>query len=133
MKNNKKAKFFCENCGSEVPENAKFCKNCGKFFSAVRCPKCGCTGRSQDFKKGCPKCGYAVSNDFVSNENSKTEANATAIASIFNSISKNKKNTFEQKSKTAFQKTETSLPLWIYLVTTALLFTMIFAVYSCIR
>ena len=117
MKNNKKAKFFCENCGSEVPENAKFCKNCGKFFSAVRCPKCG----------------YAVSNDFVSNENSKTEANATALASIFNSISKNKKNTFEQKSKTAFQKTETSLPLWIYLVTTALLFTMIFAVYSCIR
>ena len=50
----KKAKFFCENCGAEVPENAKVCKKCGKFFISVRCPGCGKTGNSKDFEKGCP-------------------------------------------------------------------------------
>ena len=126
MKNTKKAKFFCENCGSEVPENAKFCKVCGKFFSAVRCPKCGCTGRVQDFKKGCPECGYAVSNAFVKEPDSrvKTEKKANSFIAFLNF---NKKN--EKKSAAS----ETSLPLWIYFVTTALLLAMIFAVYSCIR
>ncbi|MDY2923913.1 MAG: zinc ribbon domain-containing protein [Treponema sp.] len=28
----RKAKFFCENCGAEVPQNAKFCRNCGRFL-----------------------------------------------------------------------------------------------------
>ena len=56
---NKKAKFFCENCGAEVPEKAKVCKHCGKFFISVRCPNCGATGTSSEFKKGCTHCGYA--------------------------------------------------------------------------
>ena len=37
----KQAKFFCENCGEEVAQNARFCNKCGRFFSAVRCPQCG--------------------------------------------------------------------------------------------
>ena len=40
MEKQKKAKYFCENCGSEVPAKAKFCPKCGKFFSSVRCPEC---------------------------------------------------------------------------------------------
>ena len=44
-----KAKFFCQNCNSEVAANAKFCPKCGKFFAAVRCPKCGHTGTVKDF------------------------------------------------------------------------------------
>jgi len=54
------AKFFCENCGAEVPQNAKVCRHCGKFFSSVRCPVCGTTGSPSKFAKGCPNCGYAV-------------------------------------------------------------------------
>lgn len=54
------AKFFCENCGSEVPQNARVCKRCGKFFSSVRCPACGTTGSPGKFSSGCPTCGYAV-------------------------------------------------------------------------
>ncbi len=54
------AKFFCENCGAEVPQNARVCRHCGKFFSSVRCPVCGTTGGPNKFANGCPKCGYAV-------------------------------------------------------------------------
>ena len=57
----RKAKFFCENCGAEVPQNAKFCRNCGRFFASVRCPSCGFIGIADSFSKGCPSCGYADS------------------------------------------------------------------------
>lgn len=56
------AKFFCENCGSEVPQSARVCKHCGKFFSSVRCPVCGTTGTAAKFTNGCPNCGYALGN-----------------------------------------------------------------------
>ena len=55
----KQAKFFCENCGEEVKQNARFCNKCGRFFSAVRCPACGKIGSSHAFTNGCPACGYA--------------------------------------------------------------------------
>ena len=53
----KQAKFFCENCGEEVAQNARFCNKCGRFFSAVRCPQCGKVGSSHSFVNGCPSCG----------------------------------------------------------------------------
>ncbi|QTQ11831.1 zinc ribbon domain-containing protein [Treponema parvum] len=57
----KEAKFFCENCGAEVPQDAKFCRTCGRFFTSVRCPACGFIGVANVFTNGCPKCGYADS------------------------------------------------------------------------
>ena len=59
-KSDSKAKYFCENCGSEVAAKAKFCPKCGRFFSSVRCPKCGRMGTVNDFKTGCPGCHYAM-------------------------------------------------------------------------
>ena len=56
-----KAKFFCEYCDTEVPQNAKFCPRCGHFFASVRCPACGKTGDHGEFTNGCPACGYAFS------------------------------------------------------------------------
>ncbi|WP_428768206.1 zinc ribbon domain-containing protein [Treponema sp. HNW] len=53
-------KFFCEFCDTEVPLNARLCPKCGRFFASVRCPNCGHTGEHAAFKKGCPKCGYAM-------------------------------------------------------------------------
>lgn len=61
MADSKKAKFFCENCNSQVAWNARFCPKCGKFFAAVRCPECGHVGSHRDFKSGCPKCHYSFS------------------------------------------------------------------------
>jgi predicted RNA-binding Zn-ribbon protein involved in translation (DUF1610 family) len=55
------SKFFCENCGAEVRHNTKICPKCGRFFSAVRCPKCAFTGDAALFRQGCPSCGYAGS------------------------------------------------------------------------
>jgi ssDNA-binding Zn-finger/Zn-ribbon topoisomerase 1 len=54
----KVAKFFCEECGAEVPPGAPRCPTCGKEFQGVRCPKCGFTAAQDVFAEGCPKCGY---------------------------------------------------------------------------
>ncbi len=60
-----KPKYFCENCGEEVAANARFCPHCGKFFAAVRCPSCGHMGSANDFKSGCPRCHYAMSQEDI--------------------------------------------------------------------
>lgn len=56
----KNAKFFCENCNTEVKQHAKFCPKCGRFFASVKCPRCGKIGASSEFTKGCTRCGYAL-------------------------------------------------------------------------
>jgi predicted RNA-binding Zn-ribbon protein involved in translation (DUF1610 family) len=56
-------RFFCENCGAEVPRNAKNCPKCGRFFASVRCPSCGFTGEEALFRGGCPVCGYSTPPD----------------------------------------------------------------------
>ena len=55
----KRPKFFCEYCGTEVKRNDRVCPKCGKFFASVKCPSCGLTGNPRDFRDGCPSCGYA--------------------------------------------------------------------------
>ena len=65
MAEKKKAKYFCEGCGSEVAANAKMCPKCGKFFAAVRCPKCGHLGTVRNFMHGCPTCHYAMSKEEI--------------------------------------------------------------------
>ncbi len=59
----KKPKFFCDYCGTEVKQNDRMCRKCGKFFSSVKCPACGKTGPASVFTNGCPGCGYAFSED----------------------------------------------------------------------
>jgi len=56
----KKPHFFCESCGAEVRKDARVCPRCGRFFSSVKCPKCGYVGEADDFALGCPACGYAL-------------------------------------------------------------------------
>lgn len=53
------ARFFCEHCGNEVRPTAAACPHCGRFFADVRCPRCSSTGTPQEFRLGCPSCGYA--------------------------------------------------------------------------
>lgn len=113
----KKAKFYCENCGHEVPENAKVCRHCGKFFISIRCPKCGKVGDANTFKDGCPNCGYNMKND-------------SALAKILqesNSAPKLHSSDGDSDSR------DFSLPIWVYIVAGALLIISAFAVFSCIR
>ena len=116
----KEAKFFCENCGAEVPGKAKVCTNCGRFFASVRCPKCGRTGSTDEFKKGCPACGYAING----NHNSKK--------TIFNpSILTG--NSFSSNQNVKRHKTlETSLPIWVYVLTMLVFAVLIAILYSCL-
>jgi hypothetical protein len=50
--------FFCENCKKEVSARDKICPYCGRFFTDVRCPRCGYCGDVGEFHFGCPNCGY---------------------------------------------------------------------------
>lgn len=125
----KNARFFCENCQTEVKGNARFCGHCGRFFAAVKCPSCGKTGASHTFKNGCPQCGYAVgssnssstekSNSFSNDKNSsskKSSNNGFSLSKLFgNSNSKREK-----------RYSEDSLPLWIYLVAVIFLVVILF-------
>jgi len=62
---------ICVNCGAKLPENAKFCLECGKkidLTSNFKCPKCGeitpvgnfCLHCGSPIGRKCPKCGTDV-------------------------------------------------------------------------
>ena len=121
-KTDKEAKFFCESCGSEVPRKSRFCPVCGKFFASVRCPKCGHTGVTEDFKNGCPDCGYAV------NSNSSLSQNKD----LNNSLSDNKSNNKISRNKIKKTTQDGSLPVWIYIIAVLVLIILIICLYSCL-
>lgn len=115
----KKARFFCENCQTEVKGNARFCGHCGRFFAAVKCPACGKTGASHAFANGCPQCGYAVPNS----NSSSTETSKSILNDKKSVLKTNSKKNFNLKKLFAKSNnnqeknySEDSLPLWIYLV-----------------
>ena len=60
LKAGKAPRFFCEHCGAEVGRDERACPECGRFFSAVRCPRCGFSGSAGKFADGCPVCGYSM-------------------------------------------------------------------------
>ena len=110
-----KAKFYCESCGAEVAQNAKVCTYCGKFFSSVRCPKCGKTGNTEEFKHGCPNCGYAV-NNYQKNKNIGTSQDTT-FRKVF------RKN----------HLVDSGLPIWVYIACLITLIILIIGLYSCLQ
>lgn len=127
------AKFFCENCGAEVSENARVCRYCGRFFSSVRCPKCGASGTAEMFDKGCPNCGYAGNKEATI---SYTARDGSEMRKRLSGTEKRKlKNAFDtyknRNSSTA--QSDNSLPAWIYVVTACILAAVLAAVYGCIK
>lgn len=125
-KTDNEAKFFCENCGSEVPRKSRFCPVCGKFFASVRCPKCGHTGASEDFKKGCPECGYAVNSNVSLAQNKDSD-------DLFENHNESKNKIIQNKSnKTNKSGQDGSLPVWIYITSILVLIILIICLYSCL-
>jgi hypothetical protein len=55
-----KTRYYCEYCGAQVRETDKLCPKCARFFTAVKCPKCGHSGDAAEFASGCPACGYCA-------------------------------------------------------------------------
>ncbi|MBQ1709784.1 MAG: zinc ribbon domain-containing protein [Treponema sp.] len=130
-KNSKEAKFFCESCGSEVPRNSRVCPTCGKFFASVRCPQCGKTGTNDDFKKGCPSCGYAVNPDLAGSSVAFQPGHSNINYKHSNSVSAFK-NAFYSKNKKKTGYVESGLPIWIYISTVVVLIILIALLYSCL-
>ena len=128
----KEAKFFCESCGSEVPRNSKTCPVCGKFFASVRCPQCGRIGDNDDFKNGCPTCGYAINPDSLYGGSRGAIPGIGATSGRYGLSGKNgligKKGLFGNKAA----YTESSLPFWVYAVSLIVLGALVVGLYSCL-
>ena len=132
----KEAKFFCESCGSEVPRNSKTCPNCGKFFASVRCPQCGRIGSNEDFKNGCPTCGYAVNPDdgfghgnyggLFGNGNNRGKIKGKYGSRSLLGLGGKK------SGNTGSGYVESSLPWWVYLVSILILIILVIGLYSCL-
>ena len=124
----KQAKFFCENCGTEVAQNARLCKKCGRFFSSVRCPVCGKTGSSNAFLNGCPSCGYA-------GKDKGGIASFSTIEQARNAAEK-KGHFFLHKNPSKHESARTfrdgNLPVWIYAVTICALLGIIAGLVKCV-
>ena len=131
-KTDNEAKFFCENCGSEVPRKSRFCPVCGKFFASVRCPKCGHTGASEDFKKGCPECGYAVNSNVSLAQNKDSDDLFENHNESKNKIILNKSNKTNKSNKSNKSGQDGSLPVWIYITSILVLIILIICLYSCL-
>ncbi len=117
-----KAKYFCENCSYEVKANARFCPNCGKFFSSVRCPKCKTIGTVKDFKNGCPNCHYSMTSEELYGSSSES---SDGLKHRLSFKSKRKiKQAFKnrEKSSTPF---ESEMPLWLFIVSFAVILILV--------
>ena len=133
-KKSKEAKFFCESCGSEVPRSSKVCPTCGKFFAAVRCPQCGATGSNDDFKDGCPRCGYAINPD-------GTKSNGSGLINLSGSKNKKGKKSKQEIDWSIFSGrhngssagyAESGLPVWVYASSVFVLIILMICLYSCL-
>lgn len=122
----KEAKFFCESCGSEVPRKSRFCPTCGKFFASVRCPECGKTGSPDDFKDGCPECGYAPGNTQRNQDDKPADGAASRSRRKSRGIRKAKREIARKAGA------DSGPPAWAYFVAVIVLAGLIIALYSCL-
>ena len=133
FKKTKEAKFYCESCGSQVPRNSKVCPTCGKFFASVRCPKCGRTGSNDDFKNGCPACGYAVNPDsLLGGATAYPKSSSSAKNIKFKNNSGSNFSSLFNKSNKRKSYSSDSLPVWVYISTVLVLIILVILLYSCL-
>lgn len=132
MSESKKAKYFCENCGAEVNANARFCPNCGKFFAAVRCPRCTYTGTIRDFKSGCPRCHYAMSKE----ELYGTETEENSIDGRRHKLSRKSKSLIKKSFSIYRNKNKKNIasdsPTWVLIISIlVIIFLVVFILWKC--
>jgi len=119
-----KAKYLCENCGSEVAAKARFCPNCGKFFCSIRCPKCGKMGTIKDFMNGCPSCHYAMTKEELYGT---TDGEETSDG-LKHKLSRKSKRRIKSAFKTFHKNTQATFsdaPLWVFVLGIILLIVVL--------
>ena len=124
------AKFFCENCGAEVPQNARVCRHCGKFFSSVRCPVCGTTGMPDKFTNGCPTCGYAVGNgkNVIPPHQNESKASRKSKKALLIAI-----DSRNPSGSKRIRNSDGTLPVWSFFVILAILAGFVFCAMKYIK
>ncbi len=130
MKENKRARFFCESCDTEVVGDAKFCPNCGRFFASVRCPACELTGEHFLFENGCPACGYAMDGSPFDTSITPNQRRKQ-YRKVQNEHSKSNRArgaTPYSLSKPVRRRSDDPLPIWIYVFCIVLLGIVLVAV-----
>jgi len=53
--------IVCNNCGTENPDNARFCEECGNKLDLIYCPRCGHGNPSN--AKFCLECGARLTEE----------------------------------------------------------------------
>ena len=101
-------RFFCENCGEEVPRDSKNCPKCGRSFASVRCPACGFIGKEELFLGGCPVCNYSAGDAPTKKPKGKPKSRNEAPV---------------------VTRPAGPLPLWVYLLTAAAFIGVLLALY----
>ena len=106
------ARFFCENCGTEVNRDTGRCPSCGRIFASVRCPSCGFTAAESLFKEGCPVCGYCAPA-----EDTRTPGNAPAWPLPSSKGKTGRRMAYPgERKKSSGWFLVSSLPLWVYVL-----------------
>lgn len=127
-----KARFFCENCHTEVRAEDKVCPACGRFFGLVRCPRCNFTGESYLFRRGCPSCGYigGHSGGKETGEGQRAEGlEYVPLEDVDPDLSRpgNTTSWLSQRRLTERGRgSGTDLPGWFYRISAAILFVLLF-------
>lgn len=127
-----KAKYFCENCGSEVAAKARFCPNCGKFFSSIRCPQCGKMGTVKDFMNGCPACHYAMSHEELYGTPDEDDDTPNTVDGRKHKLSRKSKRQIKNAFKTFNNKTAQTFsdaPVWVFFLGIVLLIIVLGALF----
>jgi predicted RNA-binding Zn-ribbon protein involved in translation (DUF1610 family) len=119
------AKYFCENCGYEVKANARFCPNCGKFFSSVRCPKCGTLGTVKDFKDGCPNCHYSMTREELYGTADDGNTGSDGLKHKLSSKSKRRIREAFKRHSDNLSNFDPGVPMWLFVVLFVVLICLI--------
>lgn len=127
----KKAKYFCESCGSEVAGNAKYCPKCGKFFSLVRCSNCLYTDDSRKFIHGCPSCGYTGGQKPIPAKPSSSDGLKHTLSLKKRNLINSAFSQYEANTGTSNNGSSISndVPLWLFGLSIIVLACIIFAIY----
>ena len=138
--NKTKAKYFCENCGSEVAAKAKFCTKCGTPVQAsiqkpasapekphAQQPTGSAANAPVQRSTGCPGCHYAMTHEEIYGSSDDEEETLDGRKHKLSFLSKLKiKNAFKQHEKNVKkQYAGDGTPAWLFIACVVVLIGLI--------
>ncbi|MFW6368781.1 MAG: hypothetical protein ACOCZ9_03490 [Spirochaetota bacterium] len=122
------ARFFCENCHTEVRAEDKVCPSCGRFFGKVKCPRCEFTGEARLFRRGCPSCGYLGGETGQAGESEHGREHEGLEYVPLEQVDPEHSGTYPRSARVSGRGTSSlfpELPLWFYRLGIAVLLILL--------